>query len=157
MTQYQTQRGATAVGVLSTLPPIEFLSISFLRLWNEGPDGQAQIWNKLACELSPNEGRKVLKDFETTIALFAAYARRPLVHHCVNCTYIGADEATFASMVSLASEGEREEVLLQAMTLLRCDIALIVLPLLTSFGLALRRITLNTMRSTHSPVLQSLH
>lgn len=138
--------GGAPVGHLQDLGPIEAGAVVYLRLWCDGPDAQAQVWNDFATALGPQNGRRALASFETLCGLCVQYGRRPLMRHDVNCTCLGADESCFAIFVGTASEGEREDALLIAMTLVRPDMAPALVGLAQEFGLALRRMALKVKR-----------
>jgi hypothetical protein len=73
--------------------------------------------------------------------ILAAHARRPLLHHSLNCSCVGADEACFAHMVCAAGTGARDDALTFAMLLANPNAALLILPAAQRFGLKLQRST----------------
>lgn len=135
-------RGGAPVGYITELEPIEAGAVLYLRLWCDGPDSQAQVWNDFAVALGPKNGRKALKSFERLCDLCVRHGRRPLMRHHVTCKCLGADESCFANFVGYASEGEREDALLIATTIVRPDMAPSLVGLAQEFGLALRRMAL---------------
>jgi hypothetical protein len=136
------QRGATPVGHLSDLGPVEAGAVLYLRLWSDGPESQAQVWNAFATLLGPAEGRRALKSFEELVHLFLDHARRPLLRHGVGCKCLGADEACFATFIGYASEGAQEDALMMATTLVTPHMAPPLVGLAQDFGLVLRRMAL---------------
>ncbi len=139
-------RGSAPVGYVTDLGPIEASAVHYLRLWCDGPDGQTQVWNDFATALGPANGRNAVKSFEALCDLCVRHGRRPLMRHQVACTCLGSDESCFANFVGYASEGEREDALLVATTLVRPDMAPLLVGLAQDFGLALRRWALKVDR-----------
>lgn len=137
-------RGGAPVGFVAELGPVEASAVLYLRLWCDGPDAQAQVWNDFATSLGPQRGRKALKAFENLCELCVRHGRRPLMRHRVNCKCLGADESCFANFVGYATDGEREDALLIATTIVRPDIAPMVVECAQQFGLALRHMVQNT-------------
>ena len=146
MNAMSPQRGGAPVGFVTELGPIEAGAVLYLRLWCDGPDAQAQVWNDFATALGPDSGRKALKSFEALCDLCARHGRRPLMRHNVSCACLGADESCFANFIGYASEGEREDALLIATTIVRPDIAPSLVGLAQDFGLALRQMAIKADR-----------
>lgn len=144
-------RGGAPVGYITELGPVEAGAVLYLRLWCDGPDAQTQVWNDFATALGPQSGRKALKSFETLCDLCLRHGRRPLMRHHVTCKCLGADESCFANFVGYASEGEREDALLIAMTMVRPDIAPALVGVAQDFGLALRRMALKAAQTSMNP------
>jgi len=48
MSSTQAKRGSTPVGLITELGGLEAASVIYLRLWRDGPDAQAQVWNDFA-------------------------------------------------------------------------------------------------------------
>ncbi|WP_305971091.1 MULTISPECIES: hypothetical protein [unclassified Mameliella] len=142
------ERGGAPVGYLSELGPVEAGAVLYLRLWNDGDASRSEVWNDFARHLGAAEGRQALGAFEELCALCARHCRRPLMRHHVTCKCLGADESCFATFIGYASEGQREDALLLAMTLVRPDMAPILAGLAEDFGLALRRMTCRTPAGT---------
>ncbi|WP_294609000.1 hypothetical protein [uncultured Roseovarius sp.] len=145
-------RGSAPVGYITELGPVEAGAVLYLRLWCDGPDAQAQVWNDFATALGPENGRKALKSFELLCDLCVRYGRRPLMRHHVTCKCLGSDESCFATFVGYASEGEREDALLLATTIVRPDVAPSLVGFAQEFGLALRRMAI---KADHSPRKQT--
>ncbi len=149
----QPQRGGAPVGFLTDLDDIEAASVIYLRLWCDGPDAQAQVWNDFATELGHDQGRQVLKSFEQLCNLCARHGRRPLMRHSVQCKCIGADESCFANFIAMATDGNREDAMLIATLLVRADIAPLIASLAAEFGMGLKKMGRNAPRSmTPTPV-----
>lgn len=148
-------RGGAPVGYVTELGPVEAGAVLYLRLWCDGPDAQTQVWNDFATALGPEKGRKALKSFETLCDLCVRHGRRPLMRHNVTCKCLGADEACFANFVGYASEGDREDALMIATTIVRPDMAAVLVGVAEEFGLALRRMALMAKHPIATP--KTLH
>ncbi|WP_435140474.1 hypothetical protein [Pseudopelagicola sp. nBUS_19] len=138
MNALSRHRGGLPVGYLAELGPIEAGAVRYFRLWCDGPDAQTKVWNDFAAALGTHKGRKALKSFEALIDLCILHGRRPLIRHHLDCKCLGADESCFANFVGYASEGEREDALLIATTIVRPDMAPPLVALAQEFGLILR-------------------
>lgn len=139
MTGGNPHRGGAPVGLITELEALEASAVLYLRLWFDGPEAQAQVWNDFAQGLGPAAGRHALQNFEALCDLCSRQARRPLMRHRVSCKCLGADECCFANVVAAASEGAREDAFMLASAMLRADAAALIVPLAEAFGLALRR------------------
>ncbi len=142
----EAHRGATPVTRLEALPALEQAAIVQLRLWCSGPEHRAELWNAYATAFGGAEGARHLKAVERFVGLLATASRRPVVHHCVDCLCVGADEAAVAALVSAAAEGAREDACLLASLLVRPDMALPMADAAAEAGLALRRLALRAAR-----------
>ncbi|QDL91203.1 hypothetical protein FDP22_05055 [Paroceanicella profunda] len=140
MTPAQRARGSAPVGVVSELPPLEMQVVRYLRLWCDGPEGQAEVWQDLASRLGTVRGAQALRNFESLMGLVLRNARRPLQRHGVACSCFGGDEAAFAQMVSYAHEGHTEDAGLVAALFVTPKVLPVViaaaLRTATSFGTA---------------------
>lgn len=156
MTQPANNRGGAPVGFVIELDQIEAASVIFLRLWSDGPDAQAKVWNDLSAALGPDRGRKALQSFEQLCSLCTRYGRRPLMRHSVQCKCLGADESCFANFIASAADGDHEDAMLIATLLVRADVAPVILSCAVDFGLALKRMHL-TPAPTPTPCTPTLH
>jgi hypothetical protein len=152
MSVAQHNRGGAPVGFINELDGIEAASVIYLRLWCDGPDAQAQVWNDFASGLGADQGRKALKSFEDLCALCTRHGRRPLMRHSVQCKCLGADESCFANFIATAATGEREDAMLIATLLVRPDVAPLIASLAADVGHAFMRMQLSAPRDfeTHS-------
>ncbi|KMW59781.1 hypothetical protein AIOL_004765 [Candidatus Rhodobacter oscarellae] len=144
-------RGGAPVGYVAELGPVEAGAVLYLRLWCDGPEAQTQVWNDFVTALGHERGRSALKSFETLCDLCVQHGRRPLMRHHVTCKCFGADESCFANFVGYASEGEREDALLIATTIVRPDMAPALVGAAQDFGLALRRMAVKA----NQPIVRS--
>jgi hypothetical protein len=112
--------GAEAVGLLAAADPVSRRAVIALRRWCDVGDAPSESFARLC-----------------TLCIGAA--QRPLMRHGADCPCLGADEAAFAAIVRLATEGEREAALVIAMAVLRADCALPAVVLAQQAGLMLRR------------------
>jgi len=137
-------RGGAPVGYVAELGPVEAWAVRYLRLWCDGPDAQAQVWNDFASSLGSKRGRKALKAFECLCDVCVRHGRRPLMRHQVNCKCLGADESCFANFVGYATDGERDDAFLIATTIVRPDVAPMAVEYAQQFGFALRQMIKST-------------
>jgi len=135
-------RGGAPVGYVTEVGPVEAGAVLYLRLWCDGPDAQALVWNDFATALGAEGGRKALKSFECLCDMCVRQGRRPLMRHGVTCKCLGAEESCFANFIGYASEGEREDALPIATTIVRPDMAPSLVGLAQGFGVALKRMAI---------------
>ena len=150
MSAHDRRIGGSAVGQMTHLDDLSACTVIYLRLWSDGPDGQAAVWNDLARGLGAARGRAALATFETLVGLLGQHGRRPLMRHAATCACIGADEACFANFIATATTGEREDALLMAMLLVRPDVAPQLCAVAMDFGIALKQMLLRS-----GPVMQA--
>lgn len=158
MTDAQAKRGSAPVGFITELDGIEAASVIYLRLWCDGLDSRASVWNDFVSSLGVDQGRKALNSFEDLCSLCTKHGRRPLMRHSVNCKCLGSDESCFANFIATAATGDRDDAMLIATLLVRPDVAPLITSLAANFGLALKRMNLRAPRhmagqeqSFHSP------
>ncbi len=144
-------RGGAPVGFVAELTPIEAGAVLYLRLWFDGLESQAQVWNDFATALGAEKGRKALRSLEQLCDLCVRHGRRPLMRHHVACKCLGADESCFANFIGYAVDGEHEDALFIATTIVRPDFAPSLVGLAQEFGLALRCMATKTERLTQKP------
>ena len=145
------ERGHAPVGFLTELSPLEARAVMLLRLWCDGPEAQAMVSFDFAASLGQEKGRNALKSFATLCDLCVRHGRRPLLRHGVSCKCLGADESCFATFVGYASDGEREDALLMATTIVRPDMAPVLVGVAQDFGLALRQMALSSTQPHSNP------
>lgn len=148
-------RGGAPVGYVTELGPIEAGAVHYLRLWCDGPSGKGYVWRDFSTALGPKAGQEALRNFETLLGLCIQHGRRTLMRHHVTCRCLGADESCFANFIGYASEGEREDALLIATTIVRPDMAPSLVALAQEFGLALRRMAVKADDPAKNP--KTLH
>lgn len=142
----EAKRGGAPVGFITELSEVEAASVIYLRLWCNGPESQAEVWNDFALTLGADQGQKALRSFEQLFGLCAKHGRRPLMRHSVHCKCLGSDESCFANFISAAAEGDREDAMLIATLIVRSDVAPLITSLAAEFGLALKRMRLSAPR-----------
>ena len=151
MTKAAAHRGGAPVGYVSELGPVEAGAVIYLRLWCDGPDSQSQVRKDFALALGVHCGRKALHSFETLCDLCVRHGRRPLMRHQVESRCLGADESCFANFIGYASEGEQEDALMIATTIVNPGMAPALVGLAQEFGLALRRMAIKADRQPNIP------
>lgn len=135
------ERGGAPVGLVTEIGPIEAGAVLYLRLWCDGPDAQARIWSDFASSLGPILGREALEAFKRLCDVCVQHGRRPLMRHHVTCKCLGADESCFANFIGYAADGEHQDALFIAATIVRPDVAPVAVEYARQFGLALRQMT----------------
>ncbi len=146
MINARNNRGGAPVGYITELDGVEAAAVIYLRLWSDGPEAQAQVWSDLAATLGPDQGRKALKAFEQLCAFCAKFGRRPLMRHSVTCKCLGSDESCFANFIATAAEGAREDAMWIATSIVRADMAPLIVSCAADFGIALKRMQLSPPR-----------
>ena len=112
MRSQEDMRGAAAVGQLHSVPPWEALLVRQMRLWCDGPAGQAKVRRYWQGQANSVDGQDPLELFSALIQSFLTFARRPLVRHGLECECLGADEAVFAQIVADASAGNLDDAII---------------------------------------------
>jgi len=146
MTDAAPHRGGAPVGFVSELGPVEAGAVLYLRLWFDGPRSRDQVREDFHLALGAEQGEEVVGAFDALCSLCACHGRRPLMRHHVACGCLGADESCFATFIGYASEGEREDALMIATTIVRPDMAPSLVALAQQFGFALRRMARSAAR-----------
>ncbi|MEL7213164.1 MAG: hypothetical protein AAGK92_10910 [Pseudomonadota bacterium] len=114
MTPDHHARGGAAVASLKSMRPSEARIVRNLRLWCEGPDGQAQVWIHYRTSFPGPRARVECKAFEMLLQIVISTAHRPLVRHEVACTCVGSDECIFLHLVNTAGHGHLRDAALIA-------------------------------------------
>lgn len=107
-------RGAAAVGVLNRMSAWEANLVLNLRLWCEGPQGQAQVWSEYRRSLCGEDAQRECRTFEALVRSIIDAAHRPMVRHEVGCSCVGADEGIFVNLARTASDGHLRDAALIA-------------------------------------------
>lgn len=137
MTTQTVPRGASTVGYLSELPPVEAVAVVYLRLWFSGPAHVVE--EEFTRALGPQEGALRLSAFEKLMKLIATSARRPIMRHSVGCKCLGADECALAHAVAAAASGDRQDAMLFLAPLFPCQSCTSALEAVESVGLGISR------------------
>lgn len=114
MTDARSARGGATIGVLNRMEAWEANLVLNLRLWCEGPTGQAEVWNEYRRALPGAQARDECHAFESLIRALVSNAYRPLVRHDVGCACMGADEGAFLHLVRCAADGHLNDAALMA-------------------------------------------
>lgn len=132
--------GSATIATLDALPPAQGVAVRMLRDWCEGPQTQAAVWNAFAALLGPAAGRAAVADLEGLVRLLVGEGRRPLMRHGRACGCVGADEAFFATLVSVAALHEREDAMMIAALILPASRAGCAADLARRLGLAIAQL-----------------
>lgn len=158
MTKHCKPRGGAPVGVLADLDPLEANAVLYLRHWSNGAKGRDAVSKEMVTLLGLPRGEAAIEALDNLLALCRDYGRRPLMHHHMRCTCLGADEACFANFVAAAADGERDDALLLATLLVRPDVAPMLASVAFEFGLLLRRAAERApARPTTHPAETTIH
>lgn len=136
MTGPTEMRGAAPVGYLHELPTEDVRAIRLLRQWC-GPVHE-DVTPQLIEDLGPEKAQLAAETLGQIATVMARYARRPLMRHSTSCDCVGGDEACFATLVSAASHGAREDAMMIACLMVRADFSPALVGLAEQLGLALR-------------------
>ncbi|MEM7439967.1 MAG: hypothetical protein AAF393_10230 [Pseudomonadota bacterium] len=130
------RRGGTPVGYLHEFAAPEAQAICMLRHWCI--DGEAGLHNYLS-EMTPSKQTQTTVDVMSQIgSVLSQYGRRPLLRHDTKCQCVGGDEACFATMISAAADGAREDAVMLACLMVRADMTPVLVSLAARLGHALK-------------------
>jgi len=155
MTKQMPHRGGAPVGYLSELGPVEAGAVLYLRLWCEGESNRLQVLRDFQTALGDQNGEKAVRSFHSLCSLCVHHGRRPLMRHGVSCNCLGADESCFANFIGYATDGENEDALMMATTIVEAGMAPMLVSLAKDFGLALRRMALKA--GHHTEISTTIH
>ena len=133
----EVTRGA---GPIDRLGPLEARVIRDMRQWSEGAPGQIAVWESYRATIGDVAAAETVGTLEALIEIVGEAAYRPLTRHRVGCACAGVDEANFAHVVALASDGHRREAVMVAGLIVTAGRAHQIAILAGSYGHALRRI-----------------
>lgn len=111
------------VGHLAQVPAWEAEVIICIRLWMDGPDGQAQLRSAFAQCFGPEDWRGKWHQMETLFTIISVHARRHFICHGLTCSCIGSDEAVLQTLVREAARGDLAEAAMIAGLLVRASYA----------------------------------
>lgn len=140
---HPVQRGAAAVGMLIDLPALEQGAVLMLRHWCDGEAGRISVAEDFSLSLGPSRGAEAVNALAHLVTLFARHGRRPLMRHGVTCSCLGGDESAFAQMVASAAQGDREDAMAFALTMMPADTAYEAVQMAEPLGLAIQSMALN--------------
>ena len=107
-------RGGFAAAVLRLMDAWEANLVLNLRLWCDGPKGQAAVWNEYRKLCSGRQAQAECRAFEHLLNTLIDNSYRPLVRHKVGCACVGVDESIFVNLVRTASAGHLTDAALIA-------------------------------------------
>lgn len=114
MTDIHHTPGAAAIGVLNQMRPWEANLVLNLRLWCDGPEGQAQVEAEFCTCLGGDAACREYETFQALVGSLLAAAYRPLIRHEVGCACLGSDEGIFLNLVRTAADGHLRDAALIA-------------------------------------------
>jgi len=116
-------RGATPVGHIDELPPLEMTTILYLRLWCEGQLSREQVHDDFILAFGHSIGTQHSATFSSFMLTLVHKSRRSIMRHQTNCQCFGGDESAVANMIAAAAAGDRQDALLLASHLVPSNIA----------------------------------
>ena len=150
-------RGATPVGEIDGLPPVELATVVCLRLWCDGTEARDGLRREAARSLGPGFGPEWTEALGNFLDVMLHFGRRPILRHAIGCRCLGADESAVATMVAAATAGEREDAMLIGMLLVRPDMAPSLASLAETVGLGLKRMSVPTPRPPAGATVHPAH
>lgn len=134
------QRGAAPVGHLCELPPLEAVTVHYFRAWCSGGTKRGSIPRDFRLVMGEVAGSEAADDFDALMTTLARNARRPIMHHALDCGCLGGDESAFANMIAAAAVQDVDDALLFAAALTRGHAAYPVVQLAQRLALAFLRV-----------------
>ncbi len=128
---------------------IEMLGLTYLRLWADGPLGRDRVTREICDTVGAPRGQRIVQLWAELLDTYRRYQPH-------NRDEPGFNDACFASFLAIAAEGDREEALILATSLVRPDAVLILTNLATQIGLSFKQILLIRSAAGRS-LSQKLH
>lgn len=119
--------GGETVGNLKAISGDRVLAILMYRDWFAGEDGRARISDVFRDTLAADAAHWALLSWTDLMSDITRHARRPLAFHAPHCDCIGADEAVFAQLITLAARGAREDAMLMLSLMIQADRLIVAL------------------------------
>lgn len=132
MSRHEEIRTGDAIALLANADPFEVTIIQCLR-----------AAHRAACDGAPAPPCRLGRDFAALHDIIMDHALGPIEIREPGAPSASPDEACLARILRAATDGDREEALMAAFTLLRPDIAFLTVPLAQELGLNLRRAALS--------------
>ncbi len=101
-----SSRGATPVGKLHELPPLEMTVIIYLRMWCDGGLRREQIRRDFILAFGQTVGSRHSASFSSFMLVLIHKSRRKTMRHQETCQCFGGDESAVANMVAAAAAGD---------------------------------------------------
>lgn len=134
------QRGAAPVGHLCELPALEKTAVFYFRAWCAGEPDRGVIAMDLRLVMGEIAGDEAADDLNALMTALTRHARRPIMHHALDCGCLGGDESAFANMIAAAAVQDVDDALLFAAALTRGHAAYPVVQLAQRLALAFLRV-----------------
>lgn len=147
----QEARGAAPVGHLYELPPLEMMTIVYLRMWCEGGPSRVQVRKDFIRALGQTNGSIYSSVFSSLMLVLIHKSRRKIMRHQAACQCFGGDESAIANMIAAAAAGDVAEALMLASHLVPSKIAQELMKPAEEVGLAFDQM----LGQTHYPDLQT--
>lgn len=140
-------RGGAAVALLTSMEAWEAKLVLNLRLWCDGPDGQAQVWKEYREVLPCANAHDAYRQFELLLSTLARNAHRPLVTNTVEGASDGSDACILVNLVRFALDGHLNDAALVATLIVGPSSAEHVALLAGEVGTRARRIGAQSLSS----------
>ncbi|MEM8691929.1 MAG: hypothetical protein AAGG57_08580 [Pseudomonadota bacterium] len=111
-----------------------------IRLFREGPAGQATVWNDFALYLSPGTANAEMQAFETLISRLGVGELGPFQMHASGCRSISTDELLLVNLVTLSVKADQAGAKLLAAMITRFEYTERLVQLAARVGTSIRRI-----------------
>ena len=105
------------------LDPLQQNAVLLLRLYGHDTQSYFDFAQFLTRQIGRERAESVLTSFASISTLIAEYGHKPIKRHAPGCTCVGADECTFASIITYATYGDFNEALLIASTIINVELA----------------------------------
>jgi len=123
MTDHGIARGGATVGLLDQVDPWHAHLVLNLRLWCTGHRGRQQVCAAYHAALPGSVAQSAFEAFDLFLTTILSAARRPLMHHDVNCRCLSADERVVLTLVMDAAGGHLNDAALIASMIARPALA----------------------------------
>ena len=126
--------------------PIADGTIQCLRRWSSCPD---QTLDRLSLHFGA-QAYRLPRVLAPVVQTLARYGHRTLMRHAPGCPCRGTDEAALAHLAVAAATQQREDAMLIAITLVRPDVAPVLVAQAEALGLTLHCLQISAPRATHA-------
>ncbi len=107
-----------SVCAFDDLDPLQQNAVLLLRLCSYDAQSYCDFAQLLTRQVGKERAESILTSFTSISALMVEFGRKQIKRHAPGCTCVGADECTFASILTHATYGDFNEALLIASTII---------------------------------------
>lgn len=105
------------------LDPLQQNAVLMLRLYGRDTQSYFNFAQFLTRQVGDEIAKSILISFASISSLMAEHGRKQIKRHAPGCTCVGADECTFASILTHATYGDFNEAILIASTIIDTSLA----------------------------------